>query len=233
MENIYILVLFFITLLFYNIYYADNNRLIKIYKKPFIFNNFNYKYYHFYNRIFTIFNSSSKCISLLDKFKISNNDSFLDVGSGNAYNLLYVNNKYKFKSIYGVDIDKNIYKSAKYNLSLIKSKKIINHNIDIINYKIPSDVTYIYLFNPFAKQFYSKKIDNDELDKYKQLIKNIKLSYKKNPRKITIIFVNVKPGSDKEEDIFKLFSNNFELYEYNDISLNILLSTKYAIFTLN
>ncbi len=227
-----VLILIFV-IIYYNIYYADNNNLIKIYKKPFIFNNFNYKYYYFYNRIFTIFNSSSKCISLLDKFKISNNDSFLDVGSGNGYNLLYVSDKYKFKSIYGVDIDKNIYKSAKYNLSLIKSNKIKNHNIDIINYKIPSDVTYIYLFNPFAKQFYSKKIDIDELDKYKQLIKNIKLSYKKNPRKITIIFVNVKPASDKEEHTINLFSNNLELYEYNDISLNVLLSTKYAIFTLN
>jgi len=233
MTDISIVIIFILIIIYYNIYYADNNNLIKIYKKPFIFNNFNYKYYHFYNRIFTIFNSSSKCISLLDKFQISNNDSLLDVGSGNGYNLLFSKYKYNFKSIYGVEIDENIYKSANYNLSLIKSNKIKNSNIDVIKYKIPSDVTYIYLFNPFAKQFYSKKIDIDELDKYKQLIKNIKLSYKKNPRKITIIFVNVKPDSDNEEDIFNLFSNNFKLYEYNNVSLNLLLSTKYAIFTLN
>ena len=233
MTDISIILILLLIIIYYNIYYADNNNLINTYKKPFIFNNFNYKYYNLYNRFFVIFNSSSKCISLLNKFKISNNDSLLDVGSGNGHNLLYVNYKYKFKTIYGVEIDKKVYDSAQYNLNLINLNKIKNYNIDATKYKIPTDVTYIYLFNPFAKQFYPKKIDADELDKYKKLIKNIKLSFKKKPRQITIIFVNVKPDSDKEKEIFKLFSNNFSLYEYNNVSMNILLSTKYAIFTLN
>ena len=69
---------------------------------------------------------------------------------------------------------------------------------------------------------------SDEQEKLKRatnspLEKNVTTKYKHQ-----IVSVN-----DKEEQIFNLFSNNFELYEYNDISLNVLLSTKYAIFTLN
>tara|TARA_B100000902_G_C27294007_1_gene908853 strand:- start:720 stop:1421 length:702 start_codon:yes stop_codon:yes gene_type:complete len=228
-----ILFLFIILLIYYKIYYSDNNNLIKLYKKPFIFKNYNYEYYNLFTRLFIIFNSSSYSISLLDKFKISSNDSFLDIGSGNGYNLLYVNKKYKFKNLYGVEINKRTYESANYNFSLINSNKIKNYNQDVTKFNIPNDVNYIYLFNPFAKKFYSKKIDEDELLKYKKLVNRIKISYNKNPRKINIIFVNIKPDSDQEKKVYQLFCNNFNLYDEGSVNMNLLLKTKYAIFNIN
>lgn len=233
MNITYILFLFIILLIYYKIYYSDNNNLIKLYQKPFVFKNYNYEYYNLITRLFIIFNSSSYSISLLDKFKISSNDAFLDIGSGNGYNLLYVNKKYKFKNLYGVEINKRTYEAANYNLSLINSNKIKNYNQDVTKFNIPKDVNYIYLFNPFAKKFYSKKIDQDELEKYKKLVNRIKISYNKNPRQINIIFVNIKPDSDKEEKVYQLFCNNFNLYDEGSVNMNLLLKTKYAIFNIN
>lgn len=227
-----ILFLFIILIIYYKIYYSDNNNLIKLYQKPFIFKNYNYKYYNLITRIFIIFNSSSYSISLLDKFKISSNDAFLDIGSGNGYNLLYVNKKYNFKKLYGVEINKKTFNAANYNLNLINSEKIINYNQDVTRFNIPKDVNYIYLFNPFAKHFYSKKIDKYEFLKYKKLINRIKDSHNKNPRQIIIIFVNIKPESDKEEKVYKLFCNNFNLYDEGSVNMNLLLKTKYAIFNM-
>ena len=232
MNITYILFLFIILLIYYKIYYSDNNNLIKLYQKPFVFKNYNYEYYNLITRLFIIFNSSSYSISLLDKFKISSNDAFLDIGSGNGYNLLYINKKYKFKNLYGVEINKRTYEAANYNLSLINSNKIKNYNQDVTTFNIPKDVNYIYLFNPFAKKFYSKKIDQDELEKYKKLVNRIKISYNKNPRQINIIFVNIKPDSDKEEKVYQLFCNNFNLYDEGSVNMNLLLKTKYAIFNI-
>jgi 16S rRNA G966 N2-methylase RsmD len=228
-----ILFIFLILSIYYKIYYSDNNNLIKSYQKPFVFKNYNYEYYNIITRLFIIFNSSSHSISLLDKFKISSNDAFLDIGSGNGYNLLYVNKKYNFKNLYGVEINKNTYDAAKYNLNLINSNKIKNYNQDVTKFNIPKDVNYIYLFNPFAKEFYSKKIDKDELEKYKKLINKIKISYNKKPRQINIIFVNIKPDSDQEKEVYQLFCNNFNLYDEGSVNINLLLKTKYAIFNIN
>ena len=225
-----ILFIFLILSIYYKIYYSDNNNLIKSYQKPFVFKNYNYEYYNIITRLFIIFNSSSHSISLLDKFKISSNDTFLDIGSGNGYNLLYVNKKYNFRNLYGVEINKNTYDAAKYNLNLINSNKIKNYNQDVTKFNIPKDVNYIYLFNPFAKEFYSKKIDKDELEKYKKLINKIKISYNKKPRQINIIFVNIKPDSDQEKKVYQLFCNNFNLYDEGSVNINLLLKTKYAIF---
>tara|TARA_B100001248_G_scaffold5140_1_gene3690 strand:- start:87 stop:788 length:702 start_codon:yes stop_codon:yes gene_type:complete len=226
------LILFIIIILIYNIYSYDKYSIKKDYNKKFKFNNLNYHYYPFYLRPITIFNSSSNCISILDKFDISSNDSFLDIGSGDGYILLYVNKKYNFKSIYGVEIDEKIYNQSLYNINLINTNKIKVYNKDATKFKIPKDVNYIYLFNPFAKVFYKKKIDNDELEKYNNIVSNIKKSYKENPRKITIIFTNIRSNSDKDNEILKLFSKNFKIIEENKLFMNIVLKINYAIFVL-
>lgn len=233
MLNISHFILLLILILIFNIYFYDKYAIKRDYNKQFKFNNFNYHYYPFYLRLITIFNSSSNCISIFDKFNISSNDSFLDVGSGDGYNLLHVNKKYKFGSIYGVEIDNKIYNQSLYNINLVDSNKIKVYNEDATKFKIPNNINYIYLFNPFAKVFYKKKIDEDELQKYKDVILNIKKSYNENPRKITIVFTNVKPDSDKDNEILKLFSKNFEIKEQDKLFMNMVLRIDYAIFTFN
>ena len=233
MLSILNLILFLILILIYNIYSYDKYIIKRHYNKNFKFNNLNYHYYPFYIRPITILNSSSNCISIFDKFNISSKDSFLDIGSGDGYILLYVNKKYNFKSIYGVEIDQKIYNQSLYNINLINSNKIKIYNKDATKFKIPYDVNYIYLFNPFAKVFYKKKIDYDELQKYNNIILNIKKSYKQNPRKITIVFTNIRSNSDKDNEILKLFSKNFKIVEENKLYMNIVLKINYAIFILN
>ena len=233
MINISHILIVLILILIFNVYFYDKYTIKKSYKKNFKFNSLDYKYYTLYTRLITIFNSSSRCVSILDKFNISENDSFLDVGSGDGLNLLHVNNKYNFGSIYGVEIDKSVYESSLYNINLIDSRKIKIYNNDATKFTIPINVNYIYLFNPFAKVFYKKKIDQDELNKYKKVIENIKKSYDKKPRKINIIFTNIKPDSDKNHEILKLFNKNFEIQEQGKLFMNMILRIDYAIYTLS
>ena len=93
-------------------------------------------------------------------------------------------------------------------------------------------IIFIYLIL-LLKYFTKKKIDYDELQKYNDIILNIKKSYKQNPRKITIVFTNIRSNSDKDNEILKLFSKNFKIVEENKLYMNIVLKINYAIFILN
>jgi len=227
-----IIIICIIIIIYYKISYNDINQLCLEYDKSFIFNKFNSNYYNLFTKL--TFNpiSSKKFISILDKFDITEKDSFLDIGCGNGYNLLYVNLRYSFKKIIGLEIDEKTYKLCKHNIDLIRSKKIDIYNINAVNYKIPNDVNYIYLFNPFAKDYYIRKIDHNELASYRKIIVNIKNSYLQNPRKIIIIFFNITPTNDINKEILKLFSSHLDLYEYKKLKINFLQYIKYGIFTI-
>ena len=233
-DSIFLILLLFFIIKYYDKSNNDIYKLKKIYKtKLFNFKTLNYKYYNLFTRIQIIPRSSSSFISLLDKFKITNKDVFLDIGCGDGYNLLYINYFYKFKKIIGIEIDNNIFEICKYNINLINSNKIDIHNIDAIKYKISGDVNFIYLYNPFAKDYSQNNIDIKELNHYKKLILNIIFSYNNKKRKINIIFVNIIPINDKRKEILKLFISNFNLLEFGKIKLNIFQNVTYAIFQLH
>jgi hypothetical protein len=211
-------------------------KLKKLYNKNFDFNNNSYKYYDIITR-FTIQPSSDiKNTYLFDKFKINKKDVILDYGSGNCFNLLNINKSSNFKKLIGVEIDEHNFNKCLKNLNLLEDNyknkfKIINKNAE--NYKIPNDVTYIYFFNPFQRNYnIGYKIEQKELKTYKKVIENILDSIKEKKRKITIIFMNITPNHDKEQKIFKLFKMNFKILEFNKYKFNNLFSNmKYAIFT--
>ena len=230
------IILFF--LLFY-IFYKRNIGYIKIkkkYKKNFDFNNNSYKYYNLITRYTITPSSDINNIYLFKKFKINEEDVVLDFGSGNCFNLLNINKSLKFKKLIGVEIDEYNYNKCLKNINLLKNSeknkfKIINENAE--NFKIPNDVTYIYFFNPFQKNYNIEyKIQKEELITYEKVIKNILKSLKKRKRKIKIIFINIIPNHDKNEQIMKLFKKNFKIIELNKYKFNNLFSNmKYAIFT--
>ena len=193
----------------------------KMYKKNFDFTNDSYKYYDFITRNMIIPSSDINNIYLIKKYKKNDNDVLLDYGSGNCYNLLNINKSLKFKKLIGIEIDNFNYKKCKKNINLIKDDKFIILNKNAIDYKVPDMVTHIYLYNPFQKNYnINYRINKEEIDVYKKVIKNIKESIKKKNREIIIIFLNINPDHDKEGEILKLFKKNFKTLEINKYKYN-------------
>lgn len=106
---------------------------------------------------------------------------FLDIGSGKGRALCVAAHK-GFKQVTGLDFAKDLCEQAKENLATTMQKipslkyKIINN--DAFYFKIPDDVDYIFLFNPFDEIIMSG------------VANNIFKSLQNNPRKLTVIYVN-------------------------------------------
>lgn len=205
MDMLIILLITFLIYLNYDCWY-DKFYLNKLYNTKFILNNYNFNFYN--NFIQTTINpqSSRKFLNIFKNLNLSHQDILLDIGCGNGYMLLLLNKIMKFKKLYGVEIDDNVFKVCKENIKLSKCTNIYISHQNAINFNIPEDVTVIYLFNPFDKLniFSSNK---NEIRYYKKVIKNIKKSYNTNSRKIKIIFINI---NDKVKNLFKKY---FKVYE--------------------
>lgn len=199
-----------ITLLFITNYLNyDISILNHSYNKKFKFNKFQYNYYNIINKILISPRSSIKFCKILDDFNITQKDAIIDIGSGEGFNLLYFNKYYKFKKIIGVEIDDNIYKISKNNVNISQSNKIDIYNMNVLDYKIPKDINYIYLFNPFRQDYIWGS--TQEYDNYKGLISNIKKSYYNKKREITIIFVNI------DNKTFDIFNKEFTVFKKDKI----------------
>ena len=231
-DNFILFLLIFILILHFKDRTKDIYLINKTYNKKFKFNKFYFKYYNLLSILYINPRSDIKTLSIFKRFFIKSNDVFLDIGSGDGFNLLYMNKFHNFKKVIGVELDKTVYNISLYNIKLSKSNKIKVINNDILNYQIPTYVTYIYLFNPFAKVYYKRKISNEELNQYKMLVKNIKHSYSLKNRKITIVFSNITPVNDSSKNILQLFKNNFDKICIHKINYQFFESSNVGIFQL-
>lgn len=84
---------------------------------------------------------------ILKDMKIQDDNIILDIGCGKGA-AIYIFNRY-FKNIYGVEFDTELYNICCNNMKKLNIyAKIIN--IDINNYAIPTNINYIFMFNPFS-----------------------------------------------------------------------------------
>lgn len=109
------------------------------------------------------------------------NKSLVDFGSGKG-RILVVAAYYGFKNITGIDFVESLCKEAERN---IEKKKALfpatNFKIicgDAANYTIENDANVFFFFNPF-----------DEVIML-PVVKNILLSFRNNPRKIYVVYLN-------------------------------------------
>ena len=217
--------LFLLIILLFIVNYStyDISILNNSYNKKFKFNKFQYNYYNIINKILISPRSSIKFCKILDEFNITEKDAIIDIGSGEGFNLLYFNIYYKFKKIIGVEIDDNIFKISKNNVNISESNKIDIYNMNILDYEIPLDINYIYLFNPFRQDYIWGS--TQEYDNYKILISNIKKSYFNKKREIRIIFVNI------DNKTFDIFSKEFTVFKKDKI-YQFPNTISYAIFQI-
>ena len=106
---------------------------------------------------------------------------FVDIGCGKG-RAICVAASFGAKKITGVELSKDLCVSAKENLSETKKKypdlKYDVYNNDAFYFKIEKDVDCIFMFNPFDETIMSG------------VLENIETSLQKNPRKITVIYIN-------------------------------------------
>ena len=200
--------------------YKNILTLKKLYNKNFNFNKYNYNYYKTFTKIISRVRSNPDEMDIINYNNINSNDVILDIGSGDGYTLLYLNKKYNFKKLIGIEIDKNIYDISKKNINLINSNKIELINKNIIEYEIPKNVNYIYLFNPLDNNLF---YNTNNIKYYNIIINNIIKSYLINNRFIYVIFINIS------QKLVDLFSNNFliikhycKLFNYINVHYNYI-----------
>jgi ubiquinone/menaquinone biosynthesis C-methylase UbiE len=157
------------TSLFKNILIEENSHL----------SNEFYKNLYKYNRFFDNNERISKTLFLkknIKNFKFLNNDSFLDVGCGNANNLKFIKKNLKKSKLYGCDINER-YKVTnqkfKFNFKLIDLKKINSLNV----YKTKS-IDHVYMIHTL-NHIFSNNISNTTILR-KNIIENMIRIAKKN-----------------------------------------------------
>lgn len=114
---------------------------------------------------------------------ISPSDVFADFGSGKG-KMVYLAAQYPFKKVIGIEISKQLHDIARKNIDHTQKKSACQHidlvNTDVLDYKIPDDLTIAYFFNPFVNEIFTS------------VINNIHHSFQKNPRPIWIVYKNPK-----------------------------------------
>jgi SAM-dependent methyltransferase len=116
---------------------------------------------------------------LFGSIPITPRDVFLDFGSGMG-RALCVAALHPLRSAIGVEISPELCEIARRNINRVKAKlqcqdiQIVNSNAT--DYKIPSDVSIIYFFNPFVR------------DVMREVLDNIAMSLRAAPRRLSILF---------------------------------------------
>lgn len=119
-------------------------------------------------------------IHLLNMLHVDKTTStLLDYGCGKGRVIISAA-AYHYKKILGVELA-DIITVARDNIDRMKHRRTINvvfEQCDAKDFSVPSDVNIIYFFNPFTGSL----LDN--------VASNIYSSYRKNPRKIYVIYLN-------------------------------------------
>lgn len=85
---------------------------------------------------------------LLSDFKITSNDSLIDIGCGKGSALKTIL-KFPFGQIDGIELSEQIANIAKRNFTILNTKRVKIFNCDAIYFKDYDSYNYFYLYNPF------------------------------------------------------------------------------------
>ncbi|KUI37475.1 hypothetical protein AU194_21290 [Mycobacterium sp. GA-2829] len=112
---------------------------------------------------------------------VTSDDVFLDIGAGMGRAVL-VAAGYPFRRVIGVELSTRLADIAQDNVERVKDrlrcKDIAIVNADAVNYKVPDDVTVVFMNNPLRGACFAAVVDN-VLD-----------SYDRRPRPLRIIYGN-------------------------------------------
>ncbi|HEY6396040.1 MAG TPA: class I SAM-dependent methyltransferase [Solirubrobacteraceae bacterium] len=90
---------------------------------------------------------------MLKKTEIGESDCFLDVGAGKG-RILFLAAQYPFRRVLGVELSDSLCGIARRNLAIhrdrLRCPNVEVIGADALEYAIPDDVTFLYMYNPFS-----------------------------------------------------------------------------------
>ena len=150
---------------------------------------------------------------LLNKKDYIKKSTLVDLGCGKGHALIKFSHDWGFKMIIGVELNREYYNTCLDNIALLRKTKpgymktpigVLNMNAE--NYSFDKNDNFLYLFNPFGRKT------------LKKVIKNIKKSLKKYPRKFYVIYNNPVHSKEFIEEGF------FEIHRQDDTGCAILIN---------
>ncbi|HEY1267017.1 MAG TPA: class I SAM-dependent methyltransferase [Candidatus Binatia bacterium] len=127
---------------------------------------------------------------LMSQIEIRDNDVFLDYGSGLGRAVILAAT-YPFRKVIGVELAADLHKRAAENVrravKRLRCRDIELYNVDARRFRIPPEVTVIYLWNPF---------DGEVL---REVFDNIQRSIVEHPRPVTVLHLSPRNPTPLDE----------------------------------
>jgi SAM-dependent methyltransferase len=119
---------------------------------------------------------------------ITRDDVFVDIGSGQGRMVYMAARNYPFGRVIGVEIASELTAVARENIDRARPK-LRCQNVDLVTidatqWEVPDDLTYVYMFNPFAG------------DIFRQVLENISRSLDRRPRPLKLFYANPVHSSE-------------------------------------
>jgi precorrin-6B methylase 2 len=119
---------------------------------------------------------------VLPPSSVSDQDVFIDLGSGMGRAVLEAAAHYRFAKIIGVELSPELNEIARQNLATTR-RRLRCKNIELIcadlrEYELPDDVTVIFVNNSIRGSIFHRMLDE------------ISASMKRNPRRMRFVYVN-------------------------------------------
>jgi SAM-dependent methyltransferase len=85
-------------------------------------------------------------------------DVFLDVGSGKGRIVLFAASHYPFRRVIGVELSEQLDRAAGENMRRYRGHlapiELVNQ--DVLDWKVPDDVTIVFMYNPFSGSVFER-----------------------------------------------------------------------------
>jgi SAM-dependent methyltransferase len=118
----------------------------------------------------------------LPRREVTNDDVFIDVGSGMGRVVFQAALTYPFRRVIGVEIAKQLHDIAEENIARnrdrLRCSTVLLVQADVTQFDIPDDVTVVFLYNPFAGAI------------FEEFVRRLLASVDRLPRLVRIIYMN-------------------------------------------
>lgn len=112
--------------------------------------------------------------------EVAPNDVFLDYGSGKGRVLYQAARQYPFRRVIGVELSEELNAVARGNIarnaSRLRCRDVEIVTMDAADYRLPDDVSIVYLYNPFKGELFAR------------VVANMVASLDRRPRQMRVIY---------------------------------------------
>lgn len=125
---------------------------------------------------------ASELATVLLANDISSNDVLLDVGCGLGLAMLTFHDALPCKRVHGIELCDRLYNVCAENLAKVDSHRLVVEKADATKFEIPSDVTFVYMYNSFQDRL--GLTDHEQHDLF---IDRVQATLDVSPRRVLLL----------------------------------------------